>query len=278
MTPSHGALHAARRRLRHAAFAIIGTLAFFASIGRGRHPLRGRRPGLEPLQPVRDSFCSVRVWLCRPAALGDRDAHAPSPPSTDWSRLGVVTVTWGRWGERAGGRRRLPCRGERSPPAVVGPVPPAVTSCPSRLASRAGRRVWLREAKQRLERERAERAEPAPRNRAERLSSVSGGRSRTGRRSGSRTASTRPTSSAACSTISSSAARRQTKSKRAAASKAKEWRRRLGVPCLMAKRASSEASGSPQPQIAPAATRSARPYGPSLREQSPLPAPPVGHP
>jgi hypothetical protein len=40
---------------------------------------------------------------------------------------------------------------------------------PEDLTSREGRRAWLREAKQRLERERAERAEPVPRGRAERL-------------------------------------------------------------------------------------------------------------
>jgi transposase len=40
---------------------------------------------------------------------------------------------------------------------------------PEHLTSREGRRAWLREAKQRLERERAERAEPVPRGRAERL-------------------------------------------------------------------------------------------------------------
>lgn len=37
------------------------------------------------------------------------------------------------------------------------------------MAKREGRRAWLREAKQRLERERAARAEPVPRARAERL-------------------------------------------------------------------------------------------------------------
>jgi transposase len=40
---------------------------------------------------------------------------------------------------------------------------------PEHLAKREGRRAWLREAKQRLERERAERSEPVPRNRPERL-------------------------------------------------------------------------------------------------------------
>jgi len=40
---------------------------------------------------------------------------------------------------------------------------------PEHLTSREGRRAWLREAKQRLERERAERAEPVPRGRADRL-------------------------------------------------------------------------------------------------------------
>jgi transposase len=40
---------------------------------------------------------------------------------------------------------------------------------PEQLASREGRRAWLREAKERLERERAERAEPVPKGRAERL-------------------------------------------------------------------------------------------------------------
>jgi transposase len=40
---------------------------------------------------------------------------------------------------------------------------------PQHLAKPEGRRAWLREAKQRLERERAERAEPVPRGRAERL-------------------------------------------------------------------------------------------------------------
>jgi transposase len=41
---------------------------------------------------------------------------------------------------------------------------------PEHLAKREGRRAWLREAKERLERERAERGEPVSRNRAERLS------------------------------------------------------------------------------------------------------------
>jgi transposase len=40
---------------------------------------------------------------------------------------------------------------------------------PDHVASREGRRAWLREAKERLDRERAERAEPIPRGRAERL-------------------------------------------------------------------------------------------------------------
>ena len=40
---------------------------------------------------------------------------------------------------------------------------------PEQLTSREGRRAWLREAKQRLERERAERAEPVPRERDKRL-------------------------------------------------------------------------------------------------------------
>ncbi len=40
---------------------------------------------------------------------------------------------------------------------------------PERLASREGRRAWLREAKERLERERAERAEQVPRERQARL-------------------------------------------------------------------------------------------------------------
>jgi transposase len=40
---------------------------------------------------------------------------------------------------------------------------------PEHLAKREGRRAWLREAKERLDRERAERAEPVPRGRAERL-------------------------------------------------------------------------------------------------------------
>jgi transposase len=40
---------------------------------------------------------------------------------------------------------------------------------PEHLAKREGRRAWLREAKQRLERERAEHAESVPRGRAERL-------------------------------------------------------------------------------------------------------------
>ena len=40
---------------------------------------------------------------------------------------------------------------------------------PEHLAKREGRRAWLREAKQRLDRERAERAEPVARERAERL-------------------------------------------------------------------------------------------------------------
>ncbi len=36
---------------------------------------------------------------------------------------------------------------------------------PDHVANREGRRAWLREAKQRLDRERAERAEPIPRHR-----------------------------------------------------------------------------------------------------------------
>jgi Transposase DDE domain len=40
---------------------------------------------------------------------------------------------------------------------------------PEHVATREGRRAWLREAKERLDRERAERAEPIPRGRAERL-------------------------------------------------------------------------------------------------------------
>jgi transposase len=40
---------------------------------------------------------------------------------------------------------------------------------PEHLTSREGRRAWLREARQRLERERAQRAEPVTRGRAERL-------------------------------------------------------------------------------------------------------------
>src|SRR6266487_6204183 len=40
---------------------------------------------------------------------------------------------------------------------------------PEHLASREGRRAWLREAKERLERERAERSEPVPRDRKARL-------------------------------------------------------------------------------------------------------------
>src|SRR3954471_5570255 len=40
---------------------------------------------------------------------------------------------------------------------------------PDHLANRDGRRAWLREAKQRLERERTERAEAVPRDRGERL-------------------------------------------------------------------------------------------------------------
>jgi transposase len=40
---------------------------------------------------------------------------------------------------------------------------------PEHLAKREGRRAWLREAKQRVDRERAERAESVPRDRAERL-------------------------------------------------------------------------------------------------------------
>jgi hypothetical protein len=40
---------------------------------------------------------------------------------------------------------------------------------PEHVASREGRRAWLREAKERLDRERAERAEPVPRDRTERL-------------------------------------------------------------------------------------------------------------
>jgi transposase len=47
-----------------------------------------------------------------------------------------------------------PCRGDELPEHVAKPE---------------GRRAWLREAKQRLERERAERAEPVPRDRGERL-------------------------------------------------------------------------------------------------------------
>jgi hypothetical protein len=40
---------------------------------------------------------------------------------------------------------------------------------PEHPASREGRRAWLREAKERLERERAANAEPVPRERKERL-------------------------------------------------------------------------------------------------------------
>ena len=40
---------------------------------------------------------------------------------------------------------------------------------PERLATRDGRRAWLREAKEELERERAEKPQPVPRDRAERL-------------------------------------------------------------------------------------------------------------
>jgi transposase len=40
---------------------------------------------------------------------------------------------------------------------------------PEHVASREGRRAWLREAKERLDRERAERAEPVPRDRPQRL-------------------------------------------------------------------------------------------------------------
>jgi transposase len=40
---------------------------------------------------------------------------------------------------------------------------------PEHVSSREGRRAWLREAKERLDRERAERAQPVPRDRAERL-------------------------------------------------------------------------------------------------------------
>jgi transposase len=47
-----------------------------------------------------------------------------------------------------------PCRGDELPDHIAKPE---------------GRRAWLREAKQRLERERAERAEPIPRDRGERL-------------------------------------------------------------------------------------------------------------
>ena len=47
-----------------------------------------------------------------------------------------------------------PCRGDELPEHIAKPE---------------GRRAWLREAKQRLERERAERAEPVPRDRGERL-------------------------------------------------------------------------------------------------------------
>jgi transposase len=42
---------------------------------------------------------------------------------------------------------------------------------PEQLTTRDGRRAWLREAKERLERERAQRPEPVPRERSERLSS-----------------------------------------------------------------------------------------------------------
>jgi transposase len=75
-----------------------------------------------------------------------------------------------------------PCRGEE---------------LPERLAKREGRRAWLREAKQRLDRERAERAGPVPRDRGERLAICQRRLVRTGGRSASRTVNTRRAGSAA---------------------------------------------------------------------------------
>jgi hypothetical protein len=46
---------------------------------------------------------------------------------------------------------------------------PVAMSCPRYLARREGRRAWLKEAKQRLERERAEREKTIPKAREERL-------------------------------------------------------------------------------------------------------------
>jgi transposase len=63
---------------------------------------------------------------------------------------------------------------------------------PGPLASRGGRRAWLREAKERLERKRAARAESIPRGRGERLDCAAAGSSRTGAPSTRETAPTRP--------------------------------------------------------------------------------------
>src|SRR5512132_415822 len=65
----------------------------------------------------------------------------------------------------------------RSSPRPAGLTPPRTTSTgpargdelPDGLTTREGRRAWLREAKERLEREREEQAEPVPNDRSQRL-------------------------------------------------------------------------------------------------------------
>jgi hypothetical protein len=64
---------------------------------------------------------------------------------------------------------------------------------PELLASRDGRRAWLREAKERLERERAANPESVLASARSGFRSAAIARSPTGARSGGRTATTRPT-------------------------------------------------------------------------------------
>jgi hypothetical protein len=75
---------------------------------------------------------------------------------------------------------------------------------PEQLASREGRRAWLREAKQRLSA--SARSAPSRSRKGARsgCGSASAGWSRTGGRSASRTATTRPIGSAACSSAAAS--------------------------------------------------------------------------
>ncbi len=68
---------------------------------------------------------------------------------------------------------------------------------PEHLRSREGRRAWLREAKQRLDAERAAKAEPVPRDAKSGSSSATAAWSRTGGPSATQTAPTRPTERAA---------------------------------------------------------------------------------